>query len=226
MEAIILAGGFGTRLQSVVSDVPKPMAPINGKPFLEYILLYLKKYGINKVVLAVSYKKDIIKDYFKDYFYGINIIYSEENEPLGTGGAIKEALKNIDSHNVYVLNGDTYFDIDLRKMKLNKNKIQISLKLMHNFDRYGSVIIDNDGSILEFCEKEYKKVGLINGGIYLIRRDLFNDFNAKEVFLFEDFIKNNVRKLNVSSVVFDDYFIDIGIPSDYKQACCDFIKLF
>lgn len=218
MEAIILAGGFGTRLQSVVSDVPKPMAPINGKPFLEYILLYLKKYGINKVVLAVSYKKDIIKNYFKDSFSGIKIIYSEENEPLGTGGAIKQALENIERSNVYVLNGDTFFDFNISNMSIKNSKIQIALKKMYNFDRYGSIDIDALGIIKEFHEKQYTASGYINTGTYLINKDLFKDFNLNINFSFESFLEKNANFLNIETIIDDEYFIDIGIPSDYYLA--------
>lgn len=218
MEAIILAGGFGTRLQSVVSDVPKPMAPINGKPFLEYILLYLKKYGINKVVLAVSYKKDIIKDYFKDSFYGIKIIYSEENEPLGTGGAIKHALENIENNNVYVLNGDTFFDFNISNMSIKNSKIQIALKKMYDFDRYGCVCVNDLGIIKSFHEKKYTKSGYINSGIYLINKYIFEDFNLNIKFSFENFLEENVKKLQIETIVGEGYFVDIGIPEDYKKA--------
>lgn len=114
LQAIILAGGFGTRLKSVIQDLPKPMAPVNDKPFLEYIFKYLKKQGIKEVILSVFYKKEVIKEYFKDSFDSINIIYNEEKEPLGTGGSIKDALKFVNDE-VYVLNGDTFFDIDLKK---------------------------------------------------------------------------------------------------------------
>lgn len=218
MEAIILAGGFGTRLQSVVSDVPKPMAPINGKPFLEYILLYLKKYGIDKVILAVSYKKDIIKNYFKDSFYGIKIRYSEENEPLGTGGAIKQALDLAINRHVYVFNGDTFFDFDIRKMNLRNSCIQIALKKINNSSRYGVVKINN-GIVSEFCEKIYEECGFINCGTYLLSKDLFTGFKLEKYFSFEYFLAKYVNELNIETIIDDGYFIDIGIPEDYYYFC-------
>ncbi|EGK8096211.1 NTP transferase domain-containing protein [Campylobacter lari] len=215
MQAIILAGGLGTRLQSVIKDVPKPMAPINGKPFLEYLLQYLQKQGIKEVILSVSYKYELIQEYFKDKFENINIIYNIEKELLGTGGAIKDALKFV-KNETFVLNGDTFFDIDLNKLFLNGSKICIALKQMRDFDRYGAIEIDKNNTIKSFKEKTCVKQGLINGGIYLISKDIFNNFNLDNKFSFEEFLQENYKKLNINSVVFDDYFIDIGIPQDYE----------
>ncbi|HEC2838024.1 TPA: D-glycero-D-manno-heptose 1-phosphate guanosyltransferase, partial [Campylobacter jejuni] len=171
MQAIILCGGLGTRLKSVIKDIPKPMAPINNKPFLEFIFEYLKKQGIKEIILAVSYKYEVIKEYFKDEFLGIKIKYSIEKEPLGTGGAIKETLKFV-KNEAYVLNGDTFFDIDLSKLKLNESKICLALKQMNDFDRYGTVNVDEQDLVISFEEKVFKKQGLINGGIYLLTKDI------------------------------------------------------
>ncbi|EDP3986480.1 NTP transferase domain-containing protein, partial [Campylobacter jejuni] len=190
MQAIILCGGLGTRLKSVIKDIPKPMAPINDKPFLEFIFEYLKKQGIKEVILAVSYKYEVIQEYFKDEFLGIKIKYSIEKEPLGTGGAIKEALKFI-KNEAYVLNGDTIFDIDLKKLILNNSKICLALKQMNDFDRYGTVELDSKNYIKLFKEKEFKKQGLINGGIYFLNKDIFNDFTLQEKFSFEEFLQEN-----------------------------------
>ncbi|MCR6571473.1 D-glycero-D-manno-heptose 1-phosphate guanosyltransferase [Campylobacter insulaenigrae] len=221
MQAIVLAGGLGTRLQSVIKDLPKPMAPINGKPFLEYLLQYLQKQGIKEVILSVSYKYELIQEYFKDKFENINIIYNIEKELLGTGGAIKDALKFV-KNETFVLNGDTFFDIDLNKLFLNGSKICIALKQMRDFDRYGVIEIDKNNIIKSFKEKTYIKQGLINGGIYLISKDIFNNFNLDNKFSFEEFLQENYKKLNINSVVFDDYFIDIGIPQDYNRGVNDF----
>ncbi|HEF2457243.1 TPA: nucleotidyltransferase family protein [Campylobacter jejuni] len=214
MQAIILCGGLGTRLKSVIKDIPKPMAPINNKPFLEFIFEYLKKQGIKEIILAVSYKYEVIKEYFKDEFLGIKIKYSIEKEPLGTGRAIKEALKFI-KNEAYVLNGDTFFDIDLSKLKLNRSKICLALKQMNDFDRYGMINIDKHGLVISFEEKVFKKQGLINGGIYLLTKDIFNDFALQEKFSFEEFLQENYKKLKARACIFDDYFIDIGVPEDY-----------
>ncbi|EAM0138945.1 nucleotidyltransferase family protein [Campylobacter jejuni] len=214
MQAIILCGGLGARLKSVIKDIPKPMAPINNKPFLEFIFEYLKKQGIKEVILAVSYKYEVIKEYFKDEFLGIKIKYSIEKEPLGTGGAIKDALKFIQNQ-VYVLNGDTIFDIDLKKLVLNDSKICITLKQMQNFDRYGTVNVDDQGIVTSFEEKVFKKQGLINGGIYLLKKDIFDKFDLEKKFSFEEFLQENYIKLKARAEIFDDYFIDIGVPGDY-----------
>jgi len=218
MEAIVLAGGLGTRLQSVVSDVPKPMAPVDGKPFLEYILKYLKKNGVNRVILSVGYKWEIIQDYFGDGFEGITLVYSVEDEPLGTGGAIKKALELVKTNEVYIINGDTFFDIDLKELELkNGSKLMLSLKKMKDFERYGCVSVSDDEKVTAFKEKEFTKEGNINGGIYLMNKNIFDAFDLVQKFSFEEFMQDNLEKLNISAKIFDDYFIDIGIPEDYNQ---------
>ncbi|MBT0818071.1 nucleotidyltransferase family protein [Campylobacter lari] len=216
MQAIVLAGGLGTRLKSVVQDLPKPMAPINGKPFLAFVLEYLKKQGIAEVVLSVSYKYELIQEYFKDEFEGLRIRYNIEKELLGTGGAIKDALKLIQNQ-AYVLNGDTIFDIDLKKLVLNDSKICIALKQMQNFDRYGTVNVNGQGIVTSFEEKIFKKQGLINGGIYLLEKDIFDKFDLGKKFSFEEFLQSNCNVLKIQTQIFNDYFIDIGIPEDYRR---------
>lgn len=217
MTAIILAGGFGTRLREVIKDVPKPMADINGKPFLEILLRHLKKSSIKKVVLSVGYKQEVIVEYFKDSFAGIDIIYTKEDKPLGTGGAIKRALEKIDDTQVFVLNGDTFFDIDLEDMKNFHLKscadITISLKKMKNFDRYGSVILDKN-RVLKFKEKRFVKSGYINGGIYILKTDILKD--QKDIFSFEEYLSKTQKA--IYGYKSDRYFIDIGIPKDYYKA--------
>ncbi|ECL6334635.1 TPA: nucleotidyltransferase family protein [Campylobacter jejuni] len=218
MQAIVLAGGLGTRLKSVVQDLPKPMAPINNKPFLEYLFKYLQKQGVHEVMLSVCYKYEIIQEYFKNKFENINIIYNVEKEALGTGGAIKDALKFI-KNEAYVLNGDTIFDIDLKKLALNDSKICIALKQMQNFDRYGTVNVDNKSIVTSFEEKVFKKQGLINGGIYLLKKDIFDEFDLEKKFSFEEFLQENYKTLKIQTQIFDDYFIDIGMPEDYFLLC-------
>lgn len=220
MEAIILAGGFGTRLSSVVSDVPKPMAPINGKPFLELLLEDLEKKGINRVILAIGYKKEVIKDYFKDKYRSIEIIYSEETTLLGTGGAIKQALEKVIEDDVFIINGDTFFDVDLKEMykfhKKNGSKLTLAVKEMEKFDRYGSLILKED-KIIRFEEKKYIEKGYINGGIYLINKYILKNIH-KENFSFEkEILENEEIGIEKYGYISDSYFIDIGIPEDYYQ---------
>ncbi|MFR3818846.1 MAG: nucleotidyltransferase family protein [Fusobacterium varium] len=216
MEAIVLAGGFGTRLKEVVSDVPKPMAPVNGKPFLEYLIKDLGEKGIRHIILAVGYKKEIIKEYFKNRYENIEITYSEELTPLGTGGAIKKALKLAKEADIFIVNGDTFFDVDLKRMKEfhteKKSTLTVAVKEMENFDRYGSLVI-KENRIMEFEEKKKKDKGKINGGIYLIKKDLLNRVE-KENFSFEKEVLED-KRIEKYSYESKGYFIDIGIPEDY-----------
>ncbi|MPM21156.1 D-glycero-alpha-D-manno-heptose 1-phosphate guanylyltransferase [bioreactor metagenome] len=219
MEAIILAGGFGTRLSHIVPDLPKPMAPINGRPFLEYVLDYLYRNDINRVVLAVGYKAEIIKKYFGNKYKKIDIRYSTEDIALGTGGAIKKALGACKEDNIFVINGDTYFDVDLvRMMDFHKNagsNISIAIKRMNNFERFGSVIVE-DNIIKKFEEKKPKVEGKVNGGIYIINRKIMSKIQ-NNVFSFEnDILESGLY--NLYAFESEGYFIDIGIPEDYNKA--------
>jgi D-glycero-alpha-D-manno-heptose 1-phosphate guanylyltransferase len=222
MEAIILAGGFGTRLKSVVSDIPKPMAPVNEKPFLCYLLDYLKKNDVNKVILSVGYKYKKIVDYFGFKYKDIILEYAIEEEPLGTGGAIKKAVSNVKQENVFVLNGDTFFNISLHslhRIHISYNSdLTISLKPMKNYDRYGSVICRNN-KVVGFEEKHFKKAGDINGGIYILKTSVLLNLDMPAKFSFEsDFMEKKVRELKMFAYKTDQYFIDIGIPEDYEKA--------
>ncbi|MDQ7091474.1 MAG: nucleotidyltransferase family protein [Methylococcales bacterium] len=222
MEAIILAGGFGTRLQTVVKDVPKPMAEINGYPFLKYLLDALITQGVTSVILSVGYKKECIKTYFNDRYQTLKIRYASEETPLGTGGAIIQALSMTTHESVYVLNGDTFFEVDLNAMQtlhLNTQAdITVATKVMHDFDRYGTLTIKK-GRVTAFEEKKYQTDGYINGGIYLIHKNLFNRFKIASKFSFEaDFLEQNLAQLSVHAFESEGYFIDIGIPDDYYHA--------
>lgn len=225
MEAIILAGGFGTRLAHIVKDVPKPMAPVCGVPFLTYIIDDIMNKGVKKAILAVGYKKKIIEDYFKDKYYTCDIEYSDEDKPLFTGGAIKKALNKCKDENVLVINGDTFFDVDLEDMLnfhiQNNADITVACKKMFDFDRYGTVNIE-DGRITEFKEKVFIEEGIINGGIYIIKKDLLNCMQ-EEKFSFEtDFMEKEVCNKRIYAFLSDGYFIDIGIEKDYYKAQEDF----
>lgn len=229
-EAIILAGGLGTRLRNIIGEFPKPMAEINGKPFLYYLINFLIKNEIKRIIFAVSYKKEIIIEYLKDKFQDIEIIFSIEKEPLGTGGAIKQALEFVQGDNVFVFNGDTYFDIELKEMlDFHKNKnsdITIGLKYLENIDRYGTVKVDNDLRIIKFEEKKLNNKGLINGGIYLINlykmRNFFKDFKNKSFSFEKDILESYINYFLIYGIIFDSFFIDIGVKEDYERAQDEF----
>lgn len=223
-EAIVLAGGFGTRLQKVVSDVPKPMAPVNGRPFLEYILDYLHHYGVQKAVLSVGYKSEVILEHFGSEYSGMAIGYALEHEPLGTGGAIKLGMDLCNSERVLVLNGDTLFDINLTAMyafhKEKNASISIALRYLPDVSRYGTVKIDADSRITGFAEKSAATgEGYINGGIYLFNKNVFAPAEYPQKFSIEkDLFEKYYRTLGMYGFVSNDYFIDIGIPEDYQRA--------
>lgn len=226
MEAIILAGGKGTRLQSVVSDVPKPMADINGKPFLAYLLHFLSTNGIRKVVLSVGYKYEVIMSYFSDCFENLRISYAIENEPLGTGGALVESLKQVTDSTILLLNGDSLFNVDVKRLyryhNLHNFDVTLALKEMYDFDRYGTVSVENN-KVIGFEEKVYKSWGHINGGVYVLKRSLFADITHTDTFSFEtDILQRYLRQLSVGAFIDNGYFIDIGIPEDYEKAQHDF----
>jgi D-glycero-alpha-D-manno-heptose 1-phosphate guanylyltransferase len=226
MEAIILAGGFGTRIQSVISDVPKPMAPVCGKPFLHYILQNLVQQKIERIILAVGYKHEVIINYFGNKFQTADLIYSVEDEPLGTGGGIRKAVEKAVGERVLIINGDTYFDLsfnELDQFHSNGNfDLTMCLKPMEHFDRYGNVTVDQN-KVTGMKEKQSCDSGLINGGVYLINREIIEIFPAGSKFSFEkDFLEKEVNRLKFGAFISDKYFIDIGIPDDYEKAQWDF----
>lgn len=198
------------------------MAPVNGKPFLHYIFKALKQQHIEHVVLSVGYLHEIIQDYFQDNYLGISIQYAVEDEPLGTGGGIKRAFNFVED-DAYILNGDTFFDIPLIQLKNETADISIALKPMYNFDRYGTVELDEDNRVVAFNEKQPTETGLINGGVYYFRKSLFDKVETNHRFSFEkEMLEMHLCDLHIHGVIFDHYFIDIGIPEDYENAQQDF----
>jgi len=231
MECIILAGGLGTRLRSVVSDLPKCMAPVAGHPFLYYVLRYLAQQGANHVILSVGYKHEVIEAWVNSHEWPFAVSYAIETEPLGTGGAIKLSLQKAIEAQVLILNGDTFFDINLVKFVNAHNSanadLSIALKPMTDFDRYGNVDMDNACRITSFLEKQFCAKGQINGGTYVVNRstDLMDNLPAK--FSFEtDVMQRLFRERCFCGFVNDGYFIDIGIPEDFEKANIEFGTLF
>ena len=198
------------------------MAPINGKPFLHYIFQELQHQKIKNAVLSVGHLKEVIQDFFQDNYSGIDIQYAIETEPLGTGGGIKNAF-NFVNDDAFVLNGDTFFDIDLSKIKNENADISLALRPMFDFDRYGTVELDETQRIISFNEKKHCEHGLINGGVYYFKKSLFDKIETDTKFSFEkDVLEKHLNDLQIQGKIFDNYFIDIGIPEDYEKAKIDF----
>lgn len=227
--ALILAGGFGTRLQAVVSNLPKPMAPVNGEPFLNYQLRYLKHFGIKKIILSVGYLHNVILSYYGHHFEGMDMQYAIEEQPLGTGGGIRLALQNTSEKQVFVLNGDSFFDADLaafyQKHTSSAANFSLALRRVENASRYGQVITNPFHTIVSFKEKsEHKEAGTINAGIYILQRELFlsNTPEGTGFSIEKDFFEKKAKELTIKGFEFKGHFIDIGIPEDYTKAQDEF----
>lgn len=224
MEAIVLAGGFGTRLQSVVSDVPKPLAPVAGRPFLCYLLDELLRQGYSRVVLATGYLHEKVEACFGTDYRGMAIAYARETTPLGTGGAMLNALQHCREESVTVLNGDTLLRtslIEFQEFHLQKRgPLSVVLREVPDAGRYGAVDIDADGRIVSFHEKDPSHgAGLINGGIYQLNRALLVGRAVGEPFSFEkEVLQSRYRSERFFGLLSEGYFIDIGVPEDYARA--------
>ncbi len=223
--AIILAGGFGTRLQSVVSDLPKPIAPVNGEPFLNYQLKYLKHYGIKKIILSVGYLAEKIQDYYKSAYNDLEITYVVETAPMGTGGGIRLGLEKCSDDYAVVLNGDSFFDVNLHDFfRLHTNEtsqFSLSLRKVSDSSRYGTIETDANDRVISFKEKTTEpKEGRINGGVYILNTALYlKQTPAGTNFSIEkDFFEKQLSSLVIKGFEFNGYFIDIGIPEDYRRA--------
>lgn len=221
-EAIILAGGLGRRLQAAIGELPKPLAPVNGKPFLHYLFEKLKAAEIERVILSVGYRWEMVKAALGNEYLGIQIHYVVENEALGTGGAIKLALSKVRGERSFVFNGDTLFDVDLRQLSefhISQNaECTLAAKELSNADRYGTIDISADGKILGFKEKVAATEGCINGGVYCVNKGIIESFPDQPVFSFEkDYLETKAGSNDLRAKVFNNYFMDIGIPEDYLQ---------
>jgi D-glycero-alpha-D-manno-heptose 1-phosphate guanylyltransferase len=221
-EAIVLAGGLGTRMSAVLPRLPKVMADVGGRPFLAFLLDSLSRNGIRRIVLATGHLHAHIERHFGDRRGDARIVYSVEDRPLGTGGAVWKALGCTSSEDVFVLNGDTFFDVDLQALadfhrSVNAD-ITLALKPMRDFDRYGAVVVSG-GLVTAFCEKRQTKEGLVNGGVYVVGRRLTQRLTVPGGFSLErDLLEAEVGSLHIGGYVSDGYFIDIGVPSDYERA--------
>ena len=225
--AIILAGGLGTRLKETVPDLPKPMAPINNRPFLEYQMDYWMNQGITRFILSVGYLSDSIINHFGYKYQDAIIEYSIESNPLGTGGALVQAIKNL-SEPVLVINGDTFFEVDLQLLYsfhcINESIFTLALYKVNASNRYLGIDITNTGRILEFsgANRESMSAQLVNGGAYIVDPLTINTFNFKvtgKLSLENDILIRLLDEmLPLFGKEFKGKFIDIGIPKDYYRA--------
>jgi D-glycero-alpha-D-manno-heptose 1-phosphate guanylyltransferase len=231
MECIVLAGGLGTRLQGVIGSYPKCMAPVNNKPFLHYLFEYLHRQHCTRVILSLGFKHEVIIAWLEHATWPFAIDYVIEEEPLGTGGGISLALSKATEPDVLVLNGDTMFTVQLDKLmafhKNNNATTTLALKHMHDFNRYGTVKVDSQNRINSFEEKKQCDDGLINGGIYVLNKHALTAKQLPQKYSFEkDYLEAFVNENLFYGFEDLGYFIDIGIPEDYRKAQEDFKTLF
>ena len=207
-EAIILAGGLGTRLRGIIPDLPKCMAPVNGKPFIGYVINHLKQQGVERFIFSLGYKHDHFTDYLSEQLLPGQFVLCIEEEPLGTGGAIKYAAQSAISDNVLS-----------QQHLLHLADCTLSLKAMKQFERYGVVEIDSNHKVTSFKEKMYYETGFINGGVYALNLSSFNKEYLPLKFSFEkDYLEAFYQQRAIYATLQDAYFIDIGIPEDYERS--------
>ncbi len=222
MEAIILAGGLGTRLAAKLSGIPKPMAPVAGRPFLDILLTQLKRNGYTRVVLSVGHLYQVIQDYFGESFHGMQIDYSIESAPLGTGGAIRKGLCQTTEDAVLVLNGDTFLQTDYKAMlqfhTAEAAALTIAITRQTDVARYGGVLVE-ERRVVGFQEKGPSGPGWINAGAYVIQEDLEWPQTLPEKFSFEvDFLVPEIARVTPAAYEVKGFFLDIGVPEDLDRA--------
>ena len=220
LEAIILAGGFGTRLRESVPNLPKPMAPIGKRPFLEILLESLASKGFDRIVLSLGYMADKVSTHFGSSYAGMEIDYVVEESPLGTGGAVRLALTKCQESKVFIFNGDTFLDIEASGLSnlQDSSAPWIVATEIKDTNRYGCLLVE-DNRLLGFAEKKSVGPGLINAGCYLLDKSSLDEFPLYSPFSLEtDFFMNIVTEVRVQVFVSEGKFIDIGIPEDYELA--------
>lgn len=222
MEAVVLAGGFGTRLSSVLPGIPKGMALVGGRPFLERLLAALQKRGIDRIVFSLGYKAEIIQSHFGDRFQGVELVYTIENSPLGTGGATRAALRMASSNSVFVVNGDTLVELDYEAMyrahRAAGAKLSIAVTRVEDTARYGRIAV-TAGHVTRFEEKKQAGPGVINTGVYLLEKEIFDAYDLPDSFSIESgFFAPHLPALSPLAYETSGYFLDIGVPEDLHRA--------
>lgn len=222
-HAVLLAGGRGSRLESVSGGLPKPLMQVAGRLFIEHILDNLVQAGCDNIVIAASYKWELLRDHLGSSYKGCALDWSIENKPLGTGGAIRQAFKLFDIAAAIVQNADTLFRINLDALEkqhiASRATVTVGLREVPDVARFGEVVIDEDGRIVRFSEKGRRGRGLINGGVYLIDSRVWLSSQLPEAFSFEsDFLQQRIKTEALYGYQSDGYFIDIGVPDDLERA--------
>lgn len=228
MDVIILAGGLGTRLRSAVPDLPKPMADVKGKPFLCHLMDYWRAEGVSRFILSVSYKYQVIENYFGSRYKGAEVVYAIETEPLGTGGGLINAASQLRGENEFlVLNGDTFFQVELSALLAAHQEsgadMTLSLKEVEKNSRYSGIELDAEGFVRSIAAREAVASScLINGGVYLLRRSLLGEYagrSPERLSLEDEILPGLIRgKKRLRGFVASGVFLDIGIPEDYHRA--------
>lgn len=225
LDAAILAGGLGTRLRSVVADRPKVLAPVGGRPYLTYLLDQLADAGIERVVLLVGHRADMVRESLGTHYRGLRLLYSAEPTPLGTGGALAHALPWLAGRHVLLLNGDSFCEFDLAVMR--QRPLSMAVAHVSNTARYGEVIFTDDGRVLAFGEKSEASVacqhpgkpGWINAGVYCLPREAIQSLpNSRPLSLERDAIPQWVQQQQLYAVPTGGRFIDIGTPESFAEA--------
>lgn len=224
-EAIVLSGGLGTRLREAVPNLPKSMAPVAGRPFLEILLTKLAQNGFKRIILALSFMADKIIDHFGQEFAGMEIVYVVEDAPLGTGGAVKLAMLASIQEHVFIFNGDSFLDLEVNKVdeqwQLHKRPIIVGCQVPDTA-RYGRLLTKAE-VVIGFTEKGVTGPGIINAGCYVLNQGQLDSFADNLAFSLEtDFFAKVVKKIEIDVFVSSGYFIDIGIPEDYARAQIEF----
>lgn len=222
VSAVILAGGLGTRLRTVLGALPKALAPVAGKPFLVYQLDWLKRCGVRNIVLCTGYQHQLIQHYLGDGAdLGLSIRYSIEDQPLGTAGALRKARDEI-TGTFLVLNGDTYLDVDLQTLlfdhRASGSVATLALMWVELANRYGAVTLDEQGRIVCFGEKQHSGAGLVNAGLYACEPSLLTHFPERDPLSLElDVFPALASQGLLSGHVVKGYVCDIGTPESYAQ---------
>lgn len=218
-EAVILAGGLGTRLRAVVRDVPKPLAPVAGRPFLHWLIEGLARQGIRRAVLATGYMAEVIHAACGEAHAGVTLVHAREAAPLGTGGALWAALGHVAGARAFVLNGDTWLGLDLAALAAEAPEADLVLAVRPVPDRarYGSVVVRGN-AVLGMEEKGPSGPGLVNAGTYLVRRDLPARRPVAGAFSLEAEVLARPEGLDLRAHRTEAPFLDIGTPEDYARA--------